>query len=641
MNSRRRTSLAEKRRSRQATIASSDRGSSAKPFSSEVKLSETAQGKASTALILTLLASLTVAVYARVAGLQFVNFDDGPYVFENSHVMNGLHWRTIIWAFTSFDAANWHPLTWISHALDCQIYGLNPTGHHVTSLLLHVANAVVLCMLLLRFTGATWRSFLVAALFAIHPLNVESVAWIAERKNLLCTFFFLLGLAGYGWYARRPSIPRYLAVTGFFLLGLASKPMVITFPFVLLLLDYWPLGRIQGWSSPSANFQMHQARFSRLALEKLPLVLLSLASGVITVVAQHGGGAVASGGWSASWRVQNAIHAYATYLCKLFFPLSLAPFYPGAMLHWWQVAWATGLLLFAGYCIWRFHVGRPYLITGSLWFFLTLVPAIGLVQVGSQAMADRYAYIPMLGILVIAVWAGADIAKSQSIGRWEQRAIAILVLAVLAVITSRQIDYWKSSYSLWTRALEVTGSNFMAEGNLGMSLLDMGREDEAFEHFQRALASEPHDPLSLLSAGTYLVRHGRYQESIEKLEQFVLIARSPAEMTRAYRGLGVAYAELGNREKARANFLRALQITPQDPADMENLGKLVALDAVDNLKSSLTAHPTPRGYLQLGQLLQQSGRVPDAQMAYKQALRLDPQLVEAHQALRALGSRPQ
>jgi protein O-mannosyl-transferase len=462
--------------------------------------------------------------------------------------MSGLSWRTVRWAFTSFEVANWHPLTWMSHALDCQLYGLHAGGHHATSLLLHVTNAVLLCLLLLRATGARWRSFLVAALFAIHPLNVESVAWVAERKNLLCTFFFLLALGAYGWYSRKPGVMRYLSVAALFVLGLASKPMVITFPFVLLLLDFWPLGRIEGWSSPPANFPVHQARFSRLVLEKLPLLVFSFASGVITFVAQRNAGTVTASeaGWTLGWRIQNAFHSYAMYLCKSFFPVGLAPFYPGAILHWWEVAWPVLLLLCAGCVVWKFHTGRSSLITGFLWFLGALVPVIGIIQVGGQAMADRYTYIPMIGIFVAVVWGLPEAAEAQSIGIPWRCVAAVLVLGSMALVTLRQVYYWKSSLDLWTRALQVTRSNSLSEVNLGGSLMSLGREDEAYIHFQRALVSEPDDPIALLQSGIYLVKHGRYQEAIETLERFVRSSRDPREIASAYRYLGVAYGELRN-----------------------------------------------------------------------------------------------
>jgi protein O-mannosyl-transferase len=632
------------RAKRKFRVKSAAARSLARDFSPEVAAVDPTPTRKQALLLVVPLVALTLALYLRVAWHPFINFDDGPYVFENSHVRSGLNWQTVRWSFTSFDAANWHPLTWLSHTLDYQLYGLHAGGHHLTSLLLHVTNVVLLYLLLLRVTGAKWRSFLVAALFAVHPLNVESVAWVAERKNLLCTFFFLLALGAYGWYSRKPGVWRYLIVAALFGLGLASKPMVITFPFVLLLLDFWPLGRIEGWSSPPINFRVHQTRFSQLMLEKLPLLALSLASGVITFVAQRNGGAFSGpeAGWTIGWRIQNALHSYAMYLCKLFFPADLALLYPGAMLHWWEVAAAVLLLLGAACVIWRFHAGRPYLVTGGLWFLGTLVPVIGIVQVGSQAMADRYTYIPMIGICVAVVWGFSEAADAQSIGVLWRRAASVLVLGAMALVTWRQVGYWTSSLDLWTHALKVTRGNSMSEVNMGTSLLNLGREDEAYMHFQRALVSKPDDHLALLYSGIYLEKHGHYQESIEKLEGALRAKpRETWEIVAASRGLGLAYTELGDRARARANFGRAVQTEPGDLADLQQLGLLEMQDAIDGVKRSVAAHPTPRGYLQLGQLLQENGTLPDAQTAYEQALHLDPHLTEAQQALRILKGRQQ
>ena len=611
----------------------------ARDFSPKVAGAQTSLAVGPTPLILLTIAALTLALYIRVAWYPFVNYDDGPYIFQNAYVRNGLHWQTVRWALTSLDADNWHPLTWMSHALDYQIYGLHAGGHHVTSLLLHLANAALLFLLLLRVTGARWRSFLVSALFAIHPLNVESVAWVAERKNLLCTFFFLLALGAYGWYSRKPGVLRYLAVAALFVLALASKPMVITLPFVLLLLDFWPLGRIEGWSSPPPNFHVQQTRFSRLIFEKLPLLVLCLASGVITFVAQRNGGAIPSSarGWTFAWRIQNAFHSYAMYLYKSLFPVALAPFYPGVVLYWWEVAGAVLLLIAIGFVVWKFHAGRGYLITGFLWFLGTLVPVIGIVQVGNQAMADRYAYIPLIGIFVAVVWAIAEAAEALSIGiRWRCAAAALL-LGSMALVTWRQVGYWKSSLDLWTHTLQVTRSNSTAEVNLGFSLVDNGREDEAYIHFQRALESKPDDAVALLNIGVYLEKHGQYRESIEKLESSLRTGLLDAsEIVNASRGLGIDYSQLGDRAQARANFIRAVQISPGDLADLQRLGQLDIQDAIDKERLSVAAHPTPQGYLQLGKLLQDNGRPFDARMAYEQALQIDPRLAAAQQALNNL-----
>jgi len=358
----------------------------------------------------------TLALYNPVNRHPFVNYDDDRYVTENAHVHNGLNWDTLTWAFSAEEQGNWHPLTWLSHALDFQLFHLNATGHHFTSLLIHSANAVLLFLFLLYATGRVGPSWFVAALFALHPINVESVAWVAERKNVLCTFFFFAALLAYCWYARKPAWRRYLAFAGLFALGLMSKPMVITLPFVLLLLDYWPLGRLK--ESPPSASPIPQASLSKLLVEKLPLLALSAASAAITMQAQRAGGAVRSTAqFSLGVRVENAVVAYATYLWKTIWPAHLAPLYPhpGDSLPVWEVVISALVLLAVTSVVARFRAKR-YLLTGWLWFLGTLVPVIGLVQVGDQAMADRYAYIPLVGIFVMIAWGVADLADSRHLG---------------------------------------------------------------------------------------------------------------------------------------------------------------------------------------------------------------------------------
>jgi len=376
-----------------------------------------------------LLAVATAAVYSPVVHHPFIEYDDPIYVSNNLHVQAGLTWKTFTWAWTTTEAENWHPLTWLSHSLDCQLYELNPAGHHLSSVLLHVLNVLLLFLLLARVTGATGRSLLVAACFALHPINVESVAWVAERKNLLSTLLFLLALGAYGWYARLPNIRRYLVVAVLFALGLTAKPMVITLPFVLLLLDLWPLQRSQGWNrlaSPlrpqtrknrrkrleavatenaSSRFPASQATFSRLVLEKLPLLVFCAGSAVITVIAQQTAALRTVAKFPLDTRLENAICAYAMYVCKAFWPARLTIFYPhpGSSLEAWKVWLAALFLMVVSALVWKQRLRRGYLVTGWLWYLGTLVPVIGLVQVGDQAMADRYGYIPLIGIFVMAV----------------------------------------------------------------------------------------------------------------------------------------------------------------------------------------------------------------------------------------------
>ncbi len=579
----------------------------------------------------------TVIVYFPVVTHPYVDLDDLDYVVDNPHVNTGLSWQNIAWALSATEQSNWHPLTWLSHALDCQIFGLYAGGHHLTSLVLHGLNAMLLFWLLERATGARWRSAMVASLFALHPLNVESVAWVAERKNLLCTLFFLLALGAYGWYAQNPQVKRYLCVAVLFGLGLASKPMVITLPFVLLLVDLWPLGRIEGWSRPSPAFPVSQQRFSRLVLEKLPLLALSAGSAIVTIIAQRTADALAPvAGWSVTLRLANGVHAYAVYFLKTFFPGGLALLYPAIVLNAWEVGLAMSFLLAVGWLVWRFGARHPYIAVGFLWFLGTLVPVIGLVQVGDQSMADRYTYIPCLGLFIAVVWASTDAAKWAELHRRWIIAISVSLLAVLSLLTERQLHFWKSSYDLWTHTLQLTVNNFVAEENLGNSLVAFGLDEEALPHFLKAEQIDPENVTARMNLGIALLHRGRTAEAIEHFEAVAQISKDPSMLASAYDGLGVANAELGERSKARKYFLQTLHFEPVDKNSLYNLGLLETEEGIDKLSALVSKHPTADGYLQLGQFLQQERRISEAQVAYKKALELDPNRGEAKRALQGL-----
>lgn len=469
----------------------------AKKTSSQPGLSQ----KQRTALVCGLLALVTFLTYARVLSNNFVVLDDQDYVTQNPHVQDGINWTTIKWAFTTNRAANWHPLTWLSHAFDCQLFGLNPAGHHFDSLFLHVLSTVLVFLLLLLATDSLAPSLLIAFLFACHPLNVESVAWIAERKNVLSTFFFLAAIGAYGWYARKPDWRPYLLVALLFALGLMAKPMVITLPLVLLLLDYWPLNRTPG--SPPSSLEIPQSTVPKLIGEKMPLLLLSAASAVLTIKAQ-----VLSVRTLADFpltvRIQNAVVAYAMYLWRMIWPAHLAALYPhpGRTLHAWQIILsAIVLTVISGFVI-AFRSKR-YLVVGWLWFLGTLVPVIGLMQVGYAAMADRYAYIPLLGIFIMIAFGSRDLAEAKKVQAVSQIAVAACVVIVLAVLTFRQQGHWSSEYDLWSHAAEVTNNNAFAHNAAGEALLNPAtsmspvdldqfdtpakRMDQARWHYEQAL----------------------------------------------------------------------------------------------------------------------------------------------------------
>ena len=589
-----------------------------------------------------LLAVVTLALYNPVNRHPFVNYDDDRYVTENPHVRSGLTLSTLTWALTSTEQANWHPLTWMSHALDYSLFRLNPTGHHFTSVLLHAVNVVLLFLLLMRATGRVGPSLFVAALFAVHPINVESVAWVAERKNVLCTMFFLLTLMAYGWYARKPHWRRSLAVAALFAAALASKPMAITLPFVLLLWDYWPLRRVQGSKFGSGD---SAARYSwpRLALEKLPLFALSAASAVITMQAQQAGGAVRSTAqFSFGVRFETAIYAYSMYLWKMAWPARLAPLYPhpGNSLAAWQVAAAALVLIAITVVVCRFGK-RRYLLVGWLWFLGTLVPVVGLVQVGDAAMADRYAYIPLIGVFVMIAFGAADLATANEIGFVWQTIPAAAALILLALVTHRQIEYWQSSHELWAHALAVTQNNFVAEDDLGGALVLEGKPDEAFPHFEAAASINPHDALSRSNLGTYFQSHGRITEAIAQYESAIAMTSDPGLLAQTYANLGAAHRALGEDEAARQSFDEALRLNPNQFNAWLGMGLLAqrqsrVAEAIADFSRSVELRPTGEGYLDLGRSLQQAGRDPEALDAYRQALKLSPDLPEAQQAADAL-----
>lgn len=591
-----------------------------------------------------LLAVATLVLYNPVNQHPFVNYDDDRYVTENPHVRAGLTGETIRWAFTTTEQANWHPLTWLSHALDCQLFHLNAGGHHLTSLLIHVVNLVLLFLLLAYATGRAGPSLLVAALFAFHPINVESVAWVAERKNLLCTFFFFLTIGAYGWYARKPDWKRYLLVAFLFACGLMAKPMVLTLPFVLLLLDYWPLGRAKG--SLSGASELPRESWAKLVTEKVPLFALSAASAAITMKAQQAGGAIRSTTqFSLGVRVENALVAYGMYLWKTIWPARLAPLYPhpGDSLAAWQVISSVLVLGAVTALVWRFR-SKPYLLVGWLWFLGTLVPVIGLVQVGDQAMADRYAYIPLIGIFIMIAWTAVDLAEARRIPLAARIVAAACVLIALATVTHAQLLYWQSNSDLWSHTLDVTRKNFIAEDNLGGALLLEGKPEEAYPHFQAAAQINPQDPMSHANLGAYLQEHGRLQEAVEQYNATIRLTSDRGLLASTYANQGTAYRELGDFAKARASYDKALRENPNQFNAYLGLGRLLEQEgnldeAIASYSHSVELQPTGEGFTYLGHSLEKANRLPEAMAAYRQALQISPDSREAQQAADALAAK--
>jgi len=508
-------------------------------------------------LSLVLLAA-TIALYFPVIHHPFVNMDDMGYVYENLHVQDGLSWPTIKWALLTFDDNNWHPLTWLSHSLDCQMFGIDPAGHHMMNAIWHSVDVVVLFWVLLLATGYLGRSFMVAALFAVHPINVESVAWMAERKTLLSTFFFLLALGAYRWYARQPGLVRYTVVALLFVLGLMSKPQIITLPFVFLLWDYWPLERMDTpWREPAAAGS--PSKFPRKSLfwlikEKIPLFIICAASALITMLAQRVG-RPQHWPYSTSIRVGNSIVAYVRYIGKALWPSHLAIMYlhPGDSLRLWQVAAAALVLLAITALV---VVGRRYryLPVGWFWFLGTLVPTIGLLQVGRQAMADRYAYQSFLGLFILICWGAADWARQKQWPKAVLPTVSIAILLVLAVITHRQIGYWADNLTLWSHAAQVTTDNWVAEDMVAGILLNTGRHQEAMSHYYAASALNPTDSGSNLAIAIYEQQHGNLQAAIQRYNRALIEMYDPLEQAKLYQNLSIAYRDAGEIPQSAEAF---------------------------------------------------------------------------------------
>jgi tetratricopeptide (TPR) repeat protein len=627
-----------------------------------------------TLLLCLLLTAVVLVSYSPVTGNGFLNYDDDGYITGNPQVQAGLTWTTVKWAFTTYDKANWHPLTWLSHALDCELFGLKPAGHHYTNVLLHAANAVLLFLLLQTATGYRWRSLMVAALFALHPINVESVAWASERKNVLSMLFFLLALHAYVWYARKSglnksSLGRYSAVACLFALGLLSKPQVITLPLLLLLLDYWPLNRI---GSPGVTHQdvgsqdvasldvaNQDAQPERapsvplrwLILEKLPLLLLSAASVFMTMKAQRAGGAVKTlAQYSVLLRVETCVISYVRYLGKAFWPSHLVALYPHPteLYPAWQVAAAAlALILITALVLVPTARDRRYLAVGWFWFLGSLVPMIGLVQVGTQAIADRYAYIPFIGLFLMVTWLVADWAEAHRFPiRW-LAVPSVACLLSLGTLTYRQVGYWHDTESFWLRTLSLTRNNFVAEDILGDFLTSQGRREDAAMHYRAAVVIHPDDIPANLNLADYERDRDNLSAAIGHY-QLVLLraarlnnAAAVNVRTVASINLGSAYTALGEPAKAKQSFEAALQLAPDAPEALVGLGLLAQKagdlpEAVRQYSHAMAVQPTDVGYLLLARALQQQGHTDQANAIVERITRLSPDFPKAQKTADSL-----
>jgi tetratricopeptide (TPR) repeat protein len=523
----------------------------------------------------------TLLVFWQVHNFDFVSYDDKDYVYENPHVLNGLTQDGVLWAFTTGHVSNWHPLTWLSLMLDCQFFGLNPGWMHLVNVLFHLANTLLLFAVFKKMTGSLWPSAFIAAAFALHPMHVESVAWIAERKDVLSTLFLLLTLAVYAGYVKRPSALRYIAALAFFTLGLMAKPMLVTLPFVLLLLDYWPLNR---FAAPrvvkTAVISDRRRIMYRVIIEKIPFFVLAAVSSVITFFVQRAGGAVIHiNTLSLKDRAVNAFLSYAKYTGRMFWPENLAVFYPfdADSVTFWRVAMCVLMLLIISIFVIRFGRNQKFLPVGWFWFVGTLIPVIGLVQVGEQAHADRYTYISYIGLFIIIAWGLPELlSKWTSVSSVEspQRKIIlglsmVIVLTTLGIGANQQVSYWNNSTSLFTHAIKVTQDNYVAYNNRGDVYSRFDRHQDAIEDYKQAIRIKPSLAEAHYNLGAAHAKLGRWQEAMEAYKQAIRIKPDDLE---SHNNLGAAYAKLGRWQEAIDVLKQAIRIKPDDAMAHSNLG---------------------------------------------------------------------
>ena len=574
------------------------------------------------------LALAIVAAYAPVWRAGFINYDDPAYVTANPDVQAGLTWHGIVWALTTGHASNWHPLTWISHMLDVELFGMNPLGHHLTNVVLHLANSVLLFLLLQRMTQSTWPSAMVAALFGLHPMHVESVAWVSERKDVLSTLFWMLSIGAYarwvqGGGAGAPNPRKWRNVSlVLFGLGLAAKPMLVTLPLVLLLLDFWPLQRLQ-------------VPLSRLLVEKMPFFILAAASCAATFLAQFRGGTVMPLSRLAfGMRLANALVSCARYLAKLFWPAHLAVAYP--MFRWplWDVAGAVALLLLiSAWALWRVR-SQPWLAVGWLWFLVTLGPVIGIVQVGMQSMADRYSYIPSIGLFIGVVWAARDMGRYA--GSRAPAILGALAAAICLVLTARQVTFWENSETLFEHAIHTTKNNYVAYDSLGRCVEIKGRTNDAIHYMETAVRLQPGYVFSLDDLGRVLLAVGRNDEALLTLEKAVSLDPRFAD---ARYNLGYALLAKGKVGEALDQFQAQVDLEPDDFKARNNMGAILlrsglAVDAVPYLQKAVEIKPDDaQAHYLLGNALFRAGRVAEAVGSYEKAIQLNPDHVQARNDL--------
>ncbi len=644
--------------------------------------------KESSLLVYGFLVVCTLAVYWPVLNDEFVKYDDDKYVTENPNVKRGITRESVVWAFTKPHSHMWHPLTSLSHLLDCHLFGLNPTGHHLTNLLLHVASTLLLFGILRRMTEAFWPCLFVALAFAVHPLNVESVAWVAERKNVLSGLFWMLTIAVYIRYTERPRLVRFLLLVLVFALTTMTKPMVVTLPFVLLLLDYWPLGRLQ-FKGAGDEQDLEQAESEpvygrqvplwRLLVEKVPFFVLVTALSAVTFIVSQRGGVMS--GWRnvpLKYRTANVLVSYVTYIQKMVWPSRLAVFYPHPFdkLPLWQVIISAFILLTITIVVILLIRQRKYMTVGWFWYIGTLVPVIGLVQVGAQARADRYTYLSFIGLFIMIAWGLSDVLV-----KWRYRKItlwpmALAALLALSICTRLQLRHWRNNKALFEHALAVTGDNFVMSNNYANVLKETGQLEKAIQYFQEALRLRPNSPEVLNNLGNVL---GQLDKIDDAIKYYTKALELRPDFAQAHYNLAVLLATQGKTDEAIASYRRALRYRPQDVDTLSNLGFALARkgefdeaiesyqkalelepdniithgrlalvlasvdridEAIEHCRIVLRAYPDDiEMHCNVGILWERKGSTDEAIKAYRRALKINPEYTKAQQLLKAALSK--
>jgi protein O-mannosyl-transferase len=594
---------------------------------------------------------ITLTVYWPVQNYGFVNFDDSLYVTENPHTQEGLTLKSITWAFSfsEKEGTYWQPVTWLSHALDCQLYGLQPGKHHLTSLMFHMANSLLLFMVFKWMTGAFWRSALLATLFAIHPINVDSVAWVAERKNVVSTFFWMLTMLSYVYYTKKPALYKYLLTLLMYVLGLLTKPMLVTLPFVLLLLDYWPLKRFfYGQLSDNGNEVRNKTLVSRfkeflpfhLIVEKIPFFILSGLSVGLSSLSVQGEVSLASG-VPMGLRIANALVSYVKYIGNMIWPQGLTVYYPyPRMVPMWEAIGALFFLVFVSVFAIRLIQRAPYFVIGWLWFLGTFVPVLGLVQSGLwPAIADRFAYVPLIGLFMVFAWGGHQICQNRSNRTMWLSVSVVCLLLVLITLTRKQVGHWKNSIALFEHNLRFTSNNHIAHNNLGTALHEQDRTKKAIEHYLQTLRIRPAYVKAHCNLGIALNKQGRTEEAIE---HYLQALRIKPDYVKAHSNLGTILDKQGRTEEAIEHYLQALRIKPDYVEAHNNLGAILnkqgrTEEAIEHYLQALRIKPDyVEAHSNLGVSLDKQGRTEEAIEHYLQALRIKPDYVEAHNNLGAI-----